>query len=108
MNPTFRSVLFGCAILSIGALNAEPAQDSAHHHHHLETSAEHEELGRVSFPTSCNENVQRSIERGIALLHSFGYTEARAQFEAVVRDDPGCAMAHWGVAMTQFQEIWGP
>jgi hypothetical protein len=46
------------------------------------------------------------MERGVALRHSFGYTEAQRQFEAIVKDDSGCAMAHWGVAMTQYQELW--
>ncbi len=44
--------------------------------------------------------------RGVALLHSFGYTEAQMQFAAVAKDDPGCAMAHWGIAMTQYHELW--
>ncbi len=43
----------------------------------------------------------------MALLHSFGYTVAQMQFEAIAKDDPGCAMAHWGIAMTQFKELWG-
>ncbi len=47
------------------------------------------------------------MERGIALLHSFGYTEAQMQFAAIAKDDPACAMAHWGIAMTQYQELWG-
>jgi hypothetical protein len=47
------------------------------------------------------------MERGVALLHSFGYTEAQMQFAAIAKDDPQCAMAHWGIAMTQFQELWG-
>ena len=47
------------------------------------------------------------MERGVALLHSFGYTEAQMQFAAIAKDDAACAMAHWGVAMTQFQELWG-
>ena len=46
------------------------------------------------------------MERGVALLHSFGYTIAQMQFEAIAKDDPACAMAHWGIAMTQFQELW--
>ena len=47
------------------------------------------------------------MERGVALLHSFGYTVAQMQFEAIAKDDPACAMAHWEIAMTQFQELWG-
>ena len=46
------------------------------------------------------------MERGVALLHSFGYTIAQMQFESIAKDDPACAMAHWGIAMTQFQELW--
>ena len=46
------------------------------------------------------------MERGVALLHSFGYTIAQMQFEAIAKDDPACAMAHWGIAMTQFPELW--
>ena len=49
---------------------------------------------------------QTGMERGVALLHSFGYTEAQMQFTAIAKDDPGCAMAHWGIAMTQYTELW--
>jgi len=63
---------------------------------------------RVSvFPTSCAARSQGAILRGVALLHSFGYTEAQMQFEAIAKDDPACAMAHWGIAMTQFQSCGG-
>ncbi len=64
------------------------------------------ELGTVSFPTSCAGSVQPSFERGIALLHSFGYSEARQQFEEIERRDPGCAMAYWGEAMSLYQQLW--
>jgi tetratricopeptide (TPR) repeat protein len=74
------------------------------HHHHDDTP---EQLGHVSFPTSCAARSQAPMERGVALLHSFGYTVAQMQFEAIAKDDPACAMAHWGIAMTQFQELWG-
>ncbi len=67
-----------------------------------------EKLGTVSFPTTCAARSQAAIERGVALLHSFGYTEAQQQFEAISKDDPACAMAHWGVAMSQYHELWGP
>jgi len=77
-------------------------------HHHADAPGAHDELGQVSFPTSCAAKVQRQVQRGVALLHSFGYTEAGTQFETVARADPKCAMAHWGIAMTQFKEIWEP
>src|SRR5271163_295446 len=96
--------LLACAAISSGAASQSMAGD---HHHHDAAEAQ-EVLGRVSFPTSCAARLQERIVRGVALLHSFGYSEAQMQFEAIAKDDPGCAMAHWGVAMTQFHELWGP
>ena len=65
------------------------------HHHH----DENEKLGSVSFPVSCAEATKAPMERGIALLHSFGYEEATQQFTDLTKSDPKCAMAHWGVAI---------
>lgn len=67
-----------------------------------------EKLGSVSFPTSCSANVQKEFERGIALLHSFAYSEAEKSFRSVAKADPKCAMAHWGLAMTYFHQLWEP
>ena len=64
------------------------------------------ELGTVQFPISCTESVQKSFERGVALLHSFWYGEARKQFQQVATEDPHCAMAHWGVAMSYWHPLW--
>src|SRR5436190_4923667 len=46
--------------------------------------------------------------RGVALLHSFFYEEARRVFTAVGERDPKCAMAQWGIAMTWWHPIWTP
>lgn len=77
------------------------------HHHHDDAPPPGEKLGQVSFPTSCAPKSRIAMERGVALLHSFGYAKAQMQFEAIEHDDPTCAMAHWGIAMTQYQELWG-
>jgi len=61
-----------------------------------------EHLGVVSFPVSCSPQVQRAFNRGVALLHDFWYEEAKPQFERILKADPSCAMAHWGVAMSGF------
>src|SRR6476660_6205385 len=58
-----------------------------------------EKLGKVTFPTSCNANVQADFDRGVAMLHSYWFLIARRKFEAILQQDPGCAMAYWGVAM---------
>jgi len=40
------------------------------------------------------------------MLHSFWYEEADRTFNEVAKDDPGCAMAYWGLAMSYFHPIW--
>jgi tetratricopeptide (TPR) repeat protein len=67
-----------------------------------------EKLGTVVFPTTCNQEVQKEFERAVALLHSFAYLRAEASFRAVAVTDPNCAIAHWGIAMTYFQQLWEP
>ena len=69
-------------------------------------SVAQERLGTVSFPVSCAASTQRGFDRGVALLHDFWYEEARPQFERILKSDPGCSMAHWGVAMSIFHQIW--
>ena len=66
-----------------------------------------ERLGTVSFPVSCEAGIQPYFNRGVALLHDFWYDEAGKQFDRIVKSDPTCAMAHWGVAMSSFHQIWG-
>ena len=65
-----------------------------------------ERLGTVSFPVSCGAEVQPYFNRGVALLHDFWYAEAETQFERIAKADPKCAMAHWGIAMSSFHQIW--
>jgi tetratricopeptide (TPR) repeat protein len=65
-----------------------------------------ERLGTVSFPVSCAAGTQVYFDRGVALLHDFWYEEARSQFERIAKADPACAMAHWGVVMSGFHQIW--
>ena len=67
-----------------------------------------EKLGKVSFPISCAPAVQQQFDRGIALLHSFAYTAAETTFQGVAELDSRCAMAHWGMAMTYFHQLWDP
>ena len=72
----------------------------AHHHD------AGEKLGKVSFPISCAPDSQKPFERGVALMHSFGYEEAQSQFVEITKKDSACAMAHWGVALSLFHQIW--
>jgi tetratricopeptide (TPR) repeat protein len=64
--------------------------------------------GKVDFPISCAPAAQPEFMRGVALLHSFFYEEARRVFTSVAEQDPKCAMAQWGIAMTWWHPIWTP
>jgi tetratricopeptide (TPR) repeat protein len=65
----------------------------------MRDAAAAEQLGKVSFPTSCDAKVQAQFERGVAMLHSYWFINARKTFEAVLQQDPNCAIAYWGIAM---------
>jgi len=74
------------ALLCAGALVAPAA-------------AQQDKLGKVTFPTSCDPKVQAQFERGVAMLHSYWFTEARKVFDGVLQQDPSCAIAYWGLAV---------
>jgi tetratricopeptide (TPR) repeat protein len=65
-----------------------------------------DQLGKVHFPTSCAADVQGTIEKGVALLHSFQYQESVQTFTDAASRDSKCAMAHWGIAMAHFEQLW--
>ena len=57
----------------------------------------------VKFDNSCAPAVRDDFNKAVALLHSFWYPEATKMFESIAQKDSGCAVAYWGVAMSQ----WG-
>ena len=65
-------------------------------------------VGKVTFPITSVPDVQSDFARGVALLHSFFYEEARRVFTSVAERDPKCPMAQWGIAMTWWHPIWTP
>jgi hypothetical protein len=60
-----------------------------------------ENLGTVHFPISCSPEAQRQFDRAVAMLHSFYYPETIKAFTAIATAEPSCAMAYWGVAISQ-------
>src|SRR4029453_5604853 len=58
-----------------------------------------EQLGKVHFPVSCSPKAQEQFERGGAMLHSYWFTQGGKTFEAIVREEPNCVMAYWGLAV---------
>ncbi len=91
------------SIALIGALGGF----SALAHEHAEQMPTDAQLGSVFFEISCQPRVQADFNRAVALLHSFWLDEAERAFTKVASADPDCAMAYWGVAMADFNEVNG-
>src|SRR5437773_1885360 len=62
-----------------------------------------EKLGKVHFETSCSPSVGQEFNHAMALLHSFEFPAAIAGFQQVLKADPACGIAEWGIAMS----TWG-
>src|SRR5437667_8754734 len=60
-----------------------------------------EKLGRVHFKTSCSPEAQKQFERALAMQHSFFFPETVKAFMAIPATDPSCAIAYWGIAISQ-------
>jgi tetratricopeptide (TPR) repeat protein len=95
---TAKCLAFAIALAMTGT-DILARQDHSHHS---------DALGTVHFETSCSAVVSAAFTRAVALLHSFGYEEARRAFEDVAARDERCAMAHWGIAMTWWHPLWAP
>ena len=66
-----------------------------------------EKLGKLSFPTSCDPKVQAQFERGVALLHSFWFPEGRKALLEVLKADPSCSIAYWGIGVNRLLNPFG-
>ncbi|MYE81862.1 MAG: tetratricopeptide repeat protein [Gammaproteobacteria bacterium] len=56
-------------------------------------------LGSITFPTSATGPAQERFLRGVTILHSFGWKQARTEFQAAQELDPDFAMAYWGESL---------
>src|SRR6478672_8891784 len=64
-----------------------------------------EKLGSVHFETSCTPEAQKLFDRGMLYQHSFWYRASQHEFEAVLKADPLCGIAYWGIALSM---LWNP
>jgi tetratricopeptide (TPR) repeat protein len=64
-------------------------------------------LGSVAFEMSCSGETE-DFNLAMELLHSFEYDEAEKVFAKIIDKEPDCAMAYWGVAMSNFHPLWAP
>ncbi len=95
----YRIRFFAAVLLLIAA-----AHGLAQEHEH----SNGEKLGEVHFATSCNEVAQGQFNRAVALLHSFQFSRAIEGFNAVLADDPTCAIAYWGIALSDWSNPFAP
>jgi hypothetical protein len=79
------------AVASLGALLTQPARGQ---------DSDNQQLGTVHFATSCNEVAQRRFNRAMRYQHSFWYKASREIFEEAARADSECGIAHWGMALS--------
>lgn len=89
--PTVWLTVAGCAVS--GGSEAEAATDASD----FDASVD---VGSIDFPTSAGSEAQRHFVRGVAILHSFGYEQAREQFHAAQEIEPDFALAYWGETLT--------
>ena len=61
--------------------------------------AQFDSVGSLDFPTSASPEAQQHFLRGVAILHSFGWKQAIAEFQAAQRIEPDFAMAYWGESL---------
>jgi hypothetical protein len=86
--PLFSSAAVAAIATIAFGLSPSPAQDSVD-----------QQLGSVHFETSCNEVAQRRFDRAMRYQHSYWYLQARDIFQEVLKADPSCAIAYWGMAL---------
>src|SRR3954464_13764359 len=66
--------------------------------HDDDANSSAQKLGTVKFPSSCSPKVQQKVTRGVAMLHSFWWSQGEATFQEIANEDPNCAIAAWGFA----------
>ena len=81
--------------LSAGLSLAQPAL----------AQANDEKLGTVNFETSCKPEAQKLFNQGMLYQHSFWYRASQNVFEDVLKADPQCGIAYWGIALSM---LWNP
>jgi tetratricopeptide (TPR) repeat protein len=65
-------------------------------------------FGSVSFTASVPDSLRKDFNIAVALLHSFEYDQSEKRFASIIDRSPDCAMAYWGVAMSNFHTLWSP
>ena len=70
------------------------------------TQSSKDQLGEVRITVSGNSEAKVLFEKGLLLLHSFEYEDARDAFQDAQDIDSEMPMAYWGEAMTYNHSLW--
>lgn len=87
-------------------VDAEPAEGHSYHGEAFNEGPRQsaylmDAMGEISFPvTTKSPEAQRFFDQGIAQLHGFWFFESERSFRQAATLDPDCAMAYWGMAMS--------
>ena len=98
MPMTFRTAFVVTAFtasLVAGVLFTQPAS----------AQTDDKKLGAVHFETSCTPEAQALFDRAMLYQHSFWYRASQRVFEDVLKADPACGIAYWGIALSL---LWNP
>ena len=108
-----RVILFLSILVSCKGKNSAPSKDLIAGMN-LKTGAiiscgpADKQFGSVDFEMSCSSAAKKDFNLAMELLHSFEYDESEKVFAKVINESPDCAMAYWGVAMSNFHPLWNP
>ncbi len=94
MYLTLRTAFISAALTS-GLTLASPAV----------AQSDGQQLGKVHFSTSCTPEAQKLFDRAMLYQHSFWYRASQRTFEEVLKKDPECGIAYWGMALSL---LWNP
>ena len=94
-----RKLRFCLLITLLGSASQALAQARKH--------SAHEDLGVVNFKTSCSGVAQPQFNRAVALMHSFQFARAIEGFKETLASDPSCAIAYWGIALSDWGNPFG-
>jgi hypothetical protein len=84
-----KAILGACLLLACAHIHAQAEHSGAEH------------FGTAHLATSCSADLQPQFDRAVAMLHSFFFPETVKAFTAIATADPSCAMAYWGIAMSE-------
>src|SRR4051812_27225367 len=98
MNSQHRNFIGASSIAALFVIGL-PAAWAQHGDMHAVSGKPPEALGKVNFSVQCDGAAQKGFNHAMALFHSFWFDPAKQSFTEVLREDPKCGMAYWGIAL---------